>query len=99
MSAMGTFIAVCTNKRSTGAGPSGKRSNRWWGRDVYHLRHSGITTLCGRDLTEWLTIGPIETLDSNCCMRCVDVARTRSFSTTCIPTPKFLSAYPDSFAA
>lgn len=63
-------VAVCSNKPRSHAGPNGKRSASWWSRDVYHLARSGITTLCGRDRSEWLTIGFIDKLDGNCCVRC-----------------------------
>jgi len=73
---MSEMIAVCSNKpRPTG--PNKKRTKGWWAHDVYHLAHSGITTMCGRDRSEWLTIGPIETLDYNCCARCAAVAQQR----------------------
>jgi len=66
---MTELIAVCTAKKHTASGPK-KNGGRWWNPDVYHLRRSGMTTYCGRDLTEWLTIGPIEKIDHNCCARC-----------------------------
>lgn len=45
-----------------------------WGRDVYHLKGQGQRTLCGRDCSEWLTIGEIEELTSDCCIRCATLA-------------------------
>lgn len=99
------WIAVCSAKprpmAQNARSYSLKTGDAAWGRDVYHLRHSGITTLCGRDLTDWLTIGPIEKLDHHCCKRCAEVAALRSFSTACAPwSPKFLNAeYVASFAA
>jgi hypothetical protein len=42
-----------------------------WGRDVYHIKGEDGRTLCGRDCSEYLTIGPVEIAnDHNCCERC-----------------------------
>jgi hypothetical protein len=41
-----------------------------WGRDPYHVLGEGKRTLCGRDASEWCTIGPIDSIDSDCCVRC-----------------------------
>lgn len=41
-----------------------------WGRDVWHIQGDGGKTLCGRDSTEFLTIGETE-IDRHCCAQCV----------------------------
>jgi len=51
--------------------------SQWWARDVYHLRDgSDIRTLCGRDCSEWLTMGEIGTPTKDCCRQCVAVANS-----------------------
>lgn len=71
------MIAVCSNRPRPSVqkqyGSSGGAA--WWARDVYHLAAPEgalgvLKTLCGRDRADWLTIGEIEKLDSNCCSRC-----------------------------
>lgn len=67
------LIAVCSAKPRASVHKTGK-GHQHWKRDVYHLRRSGMTTLCGRDSSEWLIIGPI-VIDSNCCARCAKKAK------------------------
>lgn len=68
------MIAVCSH--NTRASTQNSRSYMLktgasaWGRDPYHLLGEGKRTLCGRDCSEWLTIGPLESIDSDCCIRC-----------------------------
>jgi len=71
------LIAVCSAKRHTPVHKTGK--GHWhWRRDVYHIAQSGITTLCGRDRSEWLTIGPIPEITGDCCSRCAKLALDRN---------------------
>ncbi len=67
---MGKLVAVCSAKTRTDGAPNGKRAAAWWKRDVYHIAHSGITTMCGRDRSEWLVIGSLAEIDSHCCAKC-----------------------------
>jgi len=67
------LIAVCSARPHTTMQRTGQKLKDPWKRDVYHLRRSGMTTLCGRDSSEWLTIGHIE-IDGNCCTRCAKKA-------------------------
>jgi hypothetical protein len=45
-----------------------------WGRDVFHIQKSGMTTLCGRDCSEWMRMDPRPAAeakaDKDCCARC-----------------------------
>lgn len=64
------MIAVCSNKPRA-ATKTGKGGAHWWKREVYHLvRVDEKLTLCGRDRSEWLTIGPISSIDAHCCAYC-----------------------------
>lgn len=69
---MSTLLAVCTNKPR--ASTATAKGNQWWRREVWHIAHSGITTKCGLDRSEYLTIGPISeteaAADRNLCTRC-----------------------------
>lgn len=40
-----------------------------WGRDVWHVQKSGITTLCGIDCSDFIRIGETK-IDHNLCQRC-----------------------------
>ena len=68
------LIAVCSNTRR--ASTQSMKGNQWWARDVYHLLGDNKRTLCGRDCADWLTIGPMPTLDDNCCKRCAALSST-----------------------
>jgi hypothetical protein len=61
-------IAVCSNRRR--ASTQSGRGNQWWARDVWHIKGETNRTLCGRDTSDWLTIGEVEAVDANCCTRC-----------------------------
>jgi hypothetical protein len=64
---------VCSNRQRAATRTSGM-GNQWWSREVYHFR-SGNRTMCGRDCSEWLVIGPgtleAAAKDRNCCARCL----------------------------
>jgi len=66
---MKPLIAICS-PRPRPSVQKGAKGNQWWSRDVYHLRADDGHTLCGRDCAEWLVIGPIESLDADCCELC-----------------------------
>ena len=68
------LIAVCSNTRR--ASTQSMKGNQWWARDVYHLLGDNKRSLCGRDCADWLTIGPMPTLDDNCCKRCAALSST-----------------------
>lgn len=58
--------------------PSVQNSNRpkgsqWWSKDVWHIRHSGMTTLCGLDSSEYMRLGQVEE-DQHLCSRCAKKA-------------------------
>lgn len=61
--------AVCSAKpRPSVQGAS--KGNQYWRRDVWHIREKyEDQTLCGRDCTEWLSIGRIKP-DDHLCERC-----------------------------
>jgi len=68
-------IAVCSAKPRTSVQNNHARfGSQWWARDVYHIQGEPGRTLCGRDASEWLTIGEIEAPDHNCCARCAKAA-------------------------
>ena len=98
----GEMFAVCTFKPRPSVHKTGK-GHQHWAREVYHLRYSGITTYCGRDRTGWLDIGPIEKLDSHCCLRCRIEFERRNAPGRChtplTRTERFTGSYADSFAA
>jgi hypothetical protein len=52
----------------------GAKGHAGWDREPFHIQRSGITTLCGRDCSEWLRIGEREAheaiRDPGCCRRC-----------------------------
>jgi hypothetical protein len=65
------LIAVCSARARAPTAQSGKRGGgQWWARDPYHVRGEDSRTLCGRDCSEWLVIGPMEELSADCCLRC-----------------------------
>lgn len=61
--------AVCSPKPRTSL-QKGPKGGQWWGRDVWHIRRSGVSTLCGIDSSEWLHIGMVG-IDDHTCARCV----------------------------
>jgi hypothetical protein len=63
------LIAVCS-ARPRPSVHKGSKGHQWWSREVYHLAGSDGMTLCGRATADWLTIGPVEQLDHDCCKRC-----------------------------
>lgn len=69
-----SWVAVCSAKPR--ASTQSAKGHQWWRRDVYHIRHplDAELTLCERDCSDWLVIGPIDGIDPNCCKRCA--ART-----------------------
>jgi hypothetical protein len=71
------LIAVCSAKPHTVHQRAGQKLTDPWKRDVYHIAHSGITTLCGRDRSGWLTIGPIQQITPDCCTRCARIVMKR----------------------
>lgn len=70
------LTAVCSAKPRASVHKTGK-GHQHWKREVYHIAHSGITTLCGRDRSEWLTIGPIQQITADCCARCARIVMAR----------------------
>lgn len=64
---------VCSNKPKPRV-QRGARGHAGWGRDVFHVQRSGMTTLCGIDCSEWLRLDPKEKgdviADPDCCARC-----------------------------
>jgi hypothetical protein len=62
------FVAVCSARPR--ASTQSMKGNQWWRREPYHLLGEGGRTLCGRNCTEWLTIGPMPEIDDGCCIRC-----------------------------
>lgn len=70
---MQTVSLTCSNKPRAATRASGK-GNQWWKRDVFHVQKSGMTTLCGRDCSEWLRLDsrPAAEAKANpdCCARC-----------------------------
>lgn len=71
------LIAVCSDKPRPVMQREGQKLKDPWKRDVYHIVHSGITTLCGRDRSAWLVIGPIEQITPDCCDRCARIVMRR----------------------
>lgn len=63
------LIAVCSARPRPSVQRAGKGS-QWWRRDPYHLRGDGNRTLCGRDCSEWLVVGPMAEVNDDCCERC-----------------------------
>lgn len=72
------MIAVCSAKPRPSVQNNHSKGSQHWRRDVYHLQGLGHRTLCGRDCSEWLTIGEIDSVDHNCCAMCVVNAGDRS---------------------
>lgn len=68
------FTAVCSARPRPSVQSSHAKGSQWWVRDVYHLRGAPGRTMCGRDCSEWLTIGEMETLTDDCCTRCAKMA-------------------------
>lgn len=70
------ITAVCSNKPRQSV-QKGAKGNQHWKRDVFHARHSGMTTFCKRDCSEWLTIGVMlngaAKSDPNFCSRCCEI--------------------------
>jgi hypothetical protein len=60
----------------------GCKGHAGWGRDVFHVQQSGMSTLCGRDCSEWLRIGPREATDAladrHICSRCAAALKQRT---------------------
>lgn len=63
------MIAVCSNRPRPSV-QRGAKGNQWWRRDPYHLVGEAGRTLYGRDAADWLTVGEIDTLTADCCIRC-----------------------------
>lgn len=61
---------VCSNKPRPSVQNNHSKGHQHWKRDIWHIRKSGIQTLCGIDSSEWLDMGKIPT-DSNTCTRCL----------------------------
>lgn len=70
---MTKHIAVCSAKPRPSVHNNHSKGSQHWARDVYHLAGADNRTLCGRDRSEWLTIGEIEISD-DCCVRCARIA-------------------------
>jgi hypothetical protein len=68
------FVDLTCSHRPRPSVQKGDKGHAGWGRDPYHVQRSGITTLCGKDCSEWLRIGPREAFDvisdPNLCGRC-----------------------------
>ena len=64
-------LGVCSNKPrpSVQTGRETKTGASIWGRDVWHIQKSGMSTICGIDCSEWIRLGETE-IDWNCCERC-----------------------------
>lgn len=76
-----TRIAVCSPRiRPSVQNNRSRFGHQWWKRDVYHLKGADGRTLCGRDCSDWLVIGPVEQIDGNCCTQCA--AKTESTVST-----------------
>ncbi len=69
-----TFIALCSARPRPSVHNQNSKGNQWWRRDVYHLKGEDKRTLCGIDAGDFLTIGPIDIPDQNCCKRCASIA-------------------------
>lgn len=56
---------VCSAKvrASTQKGPKG---SQWWKREAWHAKGGDGKTLCGRDCTEYLDMGELETNHDLC---------------------------------
>ena len=71
---------TCSQKVRASTGSA--RGKQWWRSEVFHIQRSGVTTLCGRDCSEWLRIGPCVVdraiSDRNCCSRCASRAAQES---------------------
>lgn len=49
---------TCSNlPRPTTPSGGNRGGGQWWIRDVHHLTINEMTTLCGRNCTEWLDMG------------------------------------------
>lgn len=59
---------ICSNKiRPTMQGAP--KGNQWWRKEAWHIRECGLSTLCGRDASEWLDMRIVE-IDQNLCSVC-----------------------------
>lgn len=75
----GGLVAICSARPRPSVQNNHSKGGQWWARDVYHLQNIEAATgktICGRDCTEWLIIGQLDTFDDNCCKRCL--AKSRS---------------------
>lgn len=63
------MIAVCS-PRPRPSVQRGAKGSQWWARDVYHLQAAPGLTFCGRDSTDWLTIGVLPEITADCCKKC-----------------------------
>ena len=68
------MIAVCSNRPRPSV-QRGAKGNQWWRRDPYHLAGRPGRTLCGRDTSDWLTVGEIGELTPDCCVRCAALSQ------------------------
>jgi hypothetical protein len=64
------MLAVCSARPRAQTHSNSKFGNQWWLREVYHLEGANKRTLCGRDSSDYLTVGEMDDLDDNCCVRC-----------------------------
>lgn len=70
MSVIEKVHAVCSNKPRPSVQNNLSKGSQYWKRDVWHIRKSGVQTLCGRDSDEWLDIGMAE-IDADTCTKCL----------------------------
>lgn len=64
---------VCSNKPRPSVQNNHSKGSQHWAKDTWHIRKSGVQTMCGIDSSEWLDIGEI-TPDSYLCDRCKKLA-------------------------
>lgn len=70
------IVGMCSMKPRPLVHTGRKDGNQWWARDVWHIRHSGMTTFCGRDTSNYLNMGEMQP-DGDMCKQCEKQAKKR----------------------
>ena len=64
-----TVIGICSARPTPSVQGGSKFGHQYWKKDVWHIQADNKKTLCGRDASNYLTIGPVEP-DQHLCDRC-----------------------------
>lgn len=70
------LIGMSSMKARTPTHSGRKDGHAWWARDVWHIRWSGMTTVCGRDTSNYFNMGEMKR-DEHLCKQCEKQAKKR----------------------